>query len=105
MPSLPAGPRGWALVIGTALAQAGADVAIVSRTQADCEATAAAIADQTGRRAIAVTADVTQAAQVERMAERVRSRTRAIDILVNNAGINIRGAVHGAGGGRLGCGA
>lgn len=89
------GAKGLGRVIAGALAEAGADVAVVSRTLAECETAAGEIAAATGRRAVAVAADVTLAAEVERMAGEAESALGGpVDILVNNAGINIRGAVH-----------
>ncbi len=85
------GAKGLGKVIATALAQAGADVVIVSRTLAECEATAAEIADSTGRRILALAADVTQSLEVERLASEAERLLGPIDILVNNAGINRRG--------------
>ena len=86
------GAKGLGQVIATALAEAGADVAIASRTLADCEKTADHIRSSTGRRAFAIAADVTQAAEVKKLAASIEKELGAIDILVNNAGINIRGA-------------
>ena len=88
------GAKGLGEVMATALAQAGADVAIVSRTLDDCQATAQAIAHSTGRRAIAVAADVTRQDDVERMAAEVEQALGPIDILINSAGVNVRGAAH-----------
>ena len=85
------GARGLGRVMAEAFAEAGADVALVSRTLADCQTAAGEIAAATGRRTYALAADVAQAAEVEQMAERVESEFGAVDILVNNAGINIRG--------------
>ncbi|HXE80875.1 MAG TPA: SDR family NAD(P)-dependent oxidoreductase [Vicinamibacterales bacterium] len=86
------GARGLGRVIADAFAQAGADVAIASRSTEVCEKAAAEIAATNGRRTCAVTADVTVAADVERLVAEVESRLGPLDILVNNAGINIRGA-------------
>ena len=89
------GAKGLGQVIGMALAQAGADVAIVSRTLSECRETAGIIMSATGRRAIAVAADVTQASEVARMAAEVEHAFgNPIDILINNAGINKRGLSH-----------
>ena len=52
-----------------------------------------AITKATGRRAKAFAADVTSAADVERLAASVESALGPIDILINNAGVNIRGTV------------
>ena len=68
------GSKGLGKVIATALAQAGADVVLVSRTLPECEAAAAAIAGETGRIAIALAG-------------------APVDILINSAGVNIRGPV------------
>ncbi|MCZ7645441.1 MAG: SDR family oxidoreductase [Planctomycetota bacterium] len=87
------GSKGLGEVIATALAQAGADVALASRNKTEVQAAAARIEQGTGRRALSVAADVTKAAEVERMAEEVERLLGPIDILVNNAGINIRGEV------------
>ena len=55
------GGRGLGRTIATALAQAGADVALAGRTLAPCEETAAAVTELTGRACAAFTADVTSA--------------------------------------------
>ena len=86
------GSKGLGLVFATALAQAGADVAIVSRTESECRAAAVQIAAETGRQTFAATADVANAASVDAMLEVVESQFGPIDILINNAGVNIRGA-------------
>jgi NAD(P)-dependent dehydrogenase (short-subunit alcohol dehydrogenase family) len=85
------GGKGLGKVMAGALAQAGADVAISARTLSDCEAVAAQIIDATGRKAVPVAADVTKAADVERMIVEAERAIGPIDILINNAGVNIRG--------------
>ena len=52
------GSKGLGRVMAMALAQAGADLVIVSRTAAESEAAAAEIRAATGRHAIAIAADV-----------------------------------------------
>jgi NAD(P)-dependent dehydrogenase (short-subunit alcohol dehydrogenase family) len=86
------GGRGLGRVIAQALAEAGADVAVAGRTPDVCQEAAREIAAATGRRALAFAADVTQAAEVERLVREVEDGLGGIDILVNNAGVNIRGA-------------
>ena len=86
------GTKGLGVTIATALAQAGADVAVVSRTERECLAAADQIARATGRRAVGLSADVTDAAQVDRLVASAEEALGPVDILVNNAGINIRGA-------------
>lgn len=87
------GARGLGRTMATALAQAGADIALTGRTLAPAEEAATAIAAATGRRARAFTADVTAAADVDRLVEEVEREFGRIDILVNNAGTNIRGLI------------
>lgn len=79
--------RGIGRAVALALAEAGADVAVnyVGREQS-AEETAAAIR-ALGRRAVAIRADVSDAAQVEWMIQRVVEEFGRLDVLVNNAGI------------------
>lgn len=86
------GSKGLGRVMATALAEAGADVAVASRNLGECRATADDIARATGRKTAAVAADVTKADQVDRMiAQAEEFLAGPIDILINSAGINIRG--------------
>jgi NAD(P)-dependent dehydrogenase (short-subunit alcohol dehydrogenase family) len=87
------GSKGLGRVIAQALAEAGADVAVVSRTLSQCKEAADAIRSITGRQAWPFAADVTVADDVERLAKQIESNAGPIDILVNNAGLNIRGPV------------
>jgi 3-oxoacyl-[acyl-carrier protein] reductase len=83
------GSRGIGAAIAAALAEAGAAVAVNYRQRAaEADAVVAAIAGKGGR-AIALPADVSQAAAVSRMVEHVASALGPIDILVNNAGVAI----------------
>jgi len=83
------GSRGIGAAIAVALAGLGAAVAVNYRQRAsDAEAVVAGI-KAGGGRAMAVAADVSQAAAVTAMVERVVSDLGPIDILVNNAGIAI----------------
>ncbi len=84
------GSKGLGETMATALSGAGATVAITSRNEAECTATAAAIAAHTGGRVLAVPADAGERQQVEDSVARVVGECGRIDILVNNAGINIR---------------
>jgi NAD(P)-dependent dehydrogenase (short-subunit alcohol dehydrogenase family) len=87
------GARGLGFSMATALAEVGADIAIVGRSQAGAEQAAATIAAATGRRAKAFTADVTKLPDVERMASEVETALGPVDILINSAGVNVRGQV------------
>ncbi|MBI3781990.1 MAG: glucose 1-dehydrogenase [Deltaproteobacteria bacterium] len=84
--------KGLGRVIATALAKAGADVAVASRTQADLDVVAAEL-QANGRRSFAVAADVTDESSIGSMVEQILARFGRIDILVNNAGIGDTQAV------------
>lgn len=81
------GSKGLGEQAAYALAEAGADVALVSRTRADLDAVAADIRRATGRRAVGVVADVTRDADIRAMVAAVMAEFGQIDILINNAGI------------------
>ena len=79
--------RGIGEAIALALAEAGAAVAVNYKSRA---ADADAVRDRIralGRRSIAVAADVSIAAHVQRLVTEVHAALGPIDILVNNAGI------------------
>ena len=79
--------RGIGRAIAEALAEAGAKVAISARNLAPCEEVAAAIR-QKGGAAIAVTARISDKAQLENLVAKTREAWGAIDILVCNAAVN-----------------
>jgi 3-oxoacyl-[acyl-carrier protein] reductase len=82
------GSRGIGRAAAVALAKAGADVAVNFRhREAEAQAVCREI-EGTGRRAQAVKADVSNAAEVARLVETVEKGLGGIDILVNNAGIS-----------------
>jgi NAD(P)-dependent dehydrogenase (short-subunit alcohol dehydrogenase family) len=85
------GARGLGLTMATALAQVGADVMLAGRSLNACEETAACLARATGRTVKAFAADVTVAADIERLVESIEAE-RPIDVLINSAGVNVRGA-------------
>ncbi len=87
------GARGLGLTMATALAEAGADVALSGRSVEACREAAGKITAATGRRARGFAADVTKLADVERLKTEVEAELGPVDILVNNAGINIRGPI------------
>jgi 3-oxoacyl-[acyl-carrier protein] reductase len=79
--------RGIGRAVAIALGEAGADVAVnYHRREAEARRTCSAI-KKAGRRALAVQADVSQAAEVARMVAAIVSELGPVDILVNNAGI------------------
>lgn len=77
--------RGFGRVFAIALAKAGADIVLVSRTVAELDITANEVR-QIGRDALPVVADVTDEEQVQNVVDSVLNRCGKIDILVNNAG-------------------
>ena len=81
--------RGIGAAVARVLAAACAAVAVNYRERADDAETIVANIKSGGGRAIAVAADVSQAAAVAKMVEQVASALGPIDILVNNAGVAI----------------
>src|SRR5688500_18577036 len=81
--------RGLGVTFARALAAAGADVAITSRTLASLDGTRAEI-EALGRRAIPIELDVREEASIRRAVDAAQAALGRIDILVNNAGCNIR---------------
>jgi 3-oxoacyl-[acyl-carrier protein] reductase len=79
--------RGIGKEIARKLAGAGADLAISDIDLETAKATAAEIASEFGRKAVAVAADVSKAADVEKMFAETVGAFGKIDILINNAGI------------------
>ena len=81
------GSKGLGEQMAHALAEAGADVALVSRTQADLDKVAAEVRAASGRRALGVATDVTKEPDIAVMVQKVMAEFGKIDILINNAGI------------------
>ncbi len=81
------GSKGLGRAIAVALARAGADVALTSRTQVDLDVAAAALHEVGDGRMFAVAADVTNEDSVREMVRSIVDHYGQIDILVNNAGV------------------
>lgn len=81
--------RGLGRTMAVALAAAGADVVVSARSRDEIESAAEEIRGL-GRRAEAISADCTDEAACESLANAAIERMGKVDILVNNAGINIR---------------
>ncbi len=77
--------KGIGAAIARGFAEAGADVVIGARTQADLDQVARDVA-ALGRRAVAVPTDVLDYAQLQNLADEAMAAFGRIDILVNNAG-------------------
>src|SRR6059036_3239848 len=77
------GAKGLGRAIADALAEAGAEIAVAGRTLAECESAAQQIHQATGRRTIAVSADVSLAQEVERLRDAVERGLGTPDILIN----------------------
>jgi NAD(P)-dependent dehydrogenase (short-subunit alcohol dehydrogenase family) len=81
--------RGLGKGFALALARAGADVVVTSRTLASLADTVAEI-EALGRKAWPVVLDVREQASIEAAADAAWSAAGKLDILVNNAGCNVR---------------
>jgi NAD(P)-dependent dehydrogenase (short-subunit alcohol dehydrogenase family) len=77
---------GLGVAFATALAEAGAHVALGAR-RADRLADSQKLVEDTGRRAIAVRTDVTRPEDCQALADAAMREFGRVDILVNNAGI------------------
>jgi NAD(P)-dependent dehydrogenase (short-subunit alcohol dehydrogenase family) len=84
------GTEGIGRATALRLAQEGAHVAICARRQEPLERTATELRKR-GSDALAVAADMSKAADIERFINAVVARFGHIDILVNNAGTSARG--------------
>lgn len=80
--------RGLGRAMALALAEAGADLALVARSKGDLEETAAGV-ETLGRRALVLPADVTQPPEVEAAGRQVLDAFGRIDVLVNNSGLAV----------------
>src|ERR1035437_10123176 len=81
------GSRGIGAAVAIALAGAGADVAVNFRERADTANAVCGEIKKIGKKAIAVQAVVSVAADVKRMVAEVEAKLGGIDILVNNAAV------------------
>ncbi|MGE0665505.1 MAG: SDR family NAD(P)-dependent oxidoreductase [Sphingomonadales bacterium] len=81
------GGRGIGRGIALALAECGADVAVLARRRADVDAVAAEIGER-GRRGLALAGDVMVTETIPAALDAVIERFGRLDIMVNNAGGN-----------------
>jgi NAD(P)-dependent dehydrogenase (short-subunit alcohol dehydrogenase family) len=80
------GSSGLGVHFAQAFASAGADVIICGRRPELLERTQAHV-EALGRRCVAITADVTDVAQCQRVVEGAHEAFGKVDVLINNAGI------------------
>ncbi len=81
--------RGIGKALAVGLSEAGAQVAVVSRTRAQLEELVASI-EQMGGKAWAIEADLTEQGAAEKVVEETVRQLGELHILVNNAGLNVR---------------
>jgi gluconate 5-dehydrogenase len=80
------GGRGIGKFIATGLAEAGADLILVSRKMKNLESTAQALAAEFGVQALPLACDMASPEAIDAMLKAALERFPRIDILVNNAG-------------------
>ena len=81
------GARGIGRAVATALAQAGASVALLDSDAAAVAATSRAVAARAGQRTLAVPADVRVQAQMDRAVATTLAAFGQLDVFVANAGV------------------
>lgn len=87
------GNRGLGKEMVKALAEAGAQVAVVSRQLDQAQAVATETQTATGQICRGYSCNMTVPEQVDAVAKQVLADFGQVDIIVNNAGINIRGPI------------
>ncbi len=87
-----ASSRGLGLASALALAREGAGVTVCARGEEELEAAAARIRENTGAQVLAVTADLNEREEIERVVEATVERFGGLDVLVDNSGGPARGA-------------
>lgn len=80
------GGRGIGKFIATGMAEAGADVILVSRKMKNLESAAAEIGKDFGVKALPIACDLGKPEDIDKMLEAVKAEFPRIDVLVNNAG-------------------
>jgi NAD(P)-dependent dehydrogenase (short-subunit alcohol dehydrogenase family) len=77
---------GLGVAFAEGLAEAGADIAICARRAAKLEETRKRV-EATGRRCVAITADVAKPEDCQRVVDETVGQLGKVDVLINNAGI------------------
>jgi 7-alpha-hydroxysteroid dehydrogenase len=78
--------RGIGAAISMALAEAGADLVVSARNEPSLDALAHTVVEQTGRRAVAVAADLSDLDTLPGLVDAATSSFGRVDIVVNNVG-------------------
>jgi NAD(P)-dependent dehydrogenase (short-subunit alcohol dehydrogenase family) len=87
------GSAGLGLAIATALAHAGTDVVLASRSAARCAGAAARLSASTGRTVHGYACDVTDERAVADLIGQVLAGCGRLDVLVTSAGVQARGTI------------
>jgi NAD(P)-dependent dehydrogenase (short-subunit alcohol dehydrogenase family) len=87
------GSAGLGLAIAGALARAGTDIILASRSAKRCEQAAAGLAGKTGRTVTGHACDVTDEHAVAALVDRVMADHGRLDVLVTSAGVQARGTL------------
>jgi NAD(P)-dependent dehydrogenase (short-subunit alcohol dehydrogenase family) len=87
------GSKGLGKAMARGFAEAGADVVISSRHEAELKAAAAEIAEGTQAKVVYFVADMTRRDDVRKLADKALAAMGRVDILVNNAGSNLPQAI------------
>jgi len=87
------GNRGLGKAMAEALAEAGANVVVTSRSAEDAAAVAGQLEARYGRACRGYACDVTRPEEITALVANVIAEFGQIDALINNAGINIRGPI------------
>jgi NAD(P)-dependent dehydrogenase (short-subunit alcohol dehydrogenase family) len=81
--------RGIGRAIAIGMAEAGADVALLSRTEEDLREVTTEI-EKHGRRSFYIQTDVASRDDVQKAVNAIQNEFSRVDFLINNAGMNIR---------------
>ena len=81
------GGRGIGKFIATGLAEAGADLILISRKMKNLKATADELEKNYQICALSIACDMTKEDEIEKMLQEAQKKYQRIDILVNNAGV------------------
>jgi len=87
------GSKGLGKAMARGFAEAGANVVISSRHEAELKAAAAEIAEGTKAKVLSIVADMTKRGDVRKLTDSALAAMGRVDILVNNAGSNTPQAI------------